>query len=730
MIRLKSNFIKLLCVASSLSFCPWGNAQEKADIMPPAPDYDDASQWYIHNQNGVADIFYVISTETGDHMEGSDTCHFANTSHPRQRKQMHVEMAAVDSFYTGRLNYYSPYYRQVSMHSLATPKLFPARMARAIEDVKQSWQYYLTHFNQGRPFVLAGYSQGGAAVIALLKEMPDSIAQRMVASFIIGYKVSKEDLDDIKNIRPAKGATDLGVTVCFNSVASPDGELEIVSGGNQLCINPLNWRTDTVSASFVYDMPPVKDTLTVACDPEHHLLTVKGFKKQDILPVIGIPGNYHNYELRFYHPFIRQNIADRVAAYLKSVNCTPSVREEVLEDVMKSAGLYKAYAPSVNRLQTPAPESKVPFAIIGYSRHGSCYLGKPSDYDAPYKVLASADSIGKLTPLGRNVLDRLRLIRQDAQSHWGELTETGIRQQREIAWRLVERFPEVLNQDAFHLGARSLRNTRSLLSMDQLMMQIARQCRTRVYHNASKEYSDYLDHQDEGRLAIHKDSLAKAAYDTFSKKYNDGDRLAKTLFTDSDYIRDHVDVSTLGGQLFKIAGSIQNTKMEGRVSLYDLFTSEEIWHQWKRQNAWNYLNYGNYAEKSQPKDGLEQRLLRRLIFFCDTAQTMKPSAVFHIADETSFIPLVCLMDINGYGLATDDLDSLDERGWADYRICPMSANMQWILYRRNPEDKDVLIKVLLNGQEAMLPLLSEHGPYYWLRDFKDYYLKKLDSYEK
>ena len=59
----------------------------------------------------------------------------------------------------------------------------------------------------------------------------------------------------------------------------------------------------------------------------------------------------------------------------------------------------------------------------------------------------------------------------------------------------------------------------------------------------------------------------------------------------------------------------------------------------------------------------------------------------------------------------------------------MSANLQWILYRRNPEDKDVLIKVLLNGQEASLPLPSEMAPYYRLTDFKDYYFKILDSYE-
>lgn len=193
-------------------------------------------------------------------------------------------------------------------------------------------------------------------------------------------------------------------------------------------INPVNWRTDTVGATFVYDRPlerPKPDTLRVACDPEHRLLVVSGFKNQEVLPVIGIPGNYHNYELRFYHPFIRKNIADRVAAWLKES--------------------------SDRKPLTPAPEGKHPFAIIHYGCHGeSC----------------------------------------------PELTEEGARRMREIAWRMAERFPEVINKDANHIGARSLRDTRSLLSMEQMMIQISRVCGIRVYHNATEAYSDFLNRQN------------------------------------------------------------------------------------------------------------------------------------------------------------------------------------------------------------------------------------------
>lgn len=728
MSRFRTVLIPLICTTLALMISSWDVQSVNSELMPPAPRYEELSQWYIHDQNGVADIFYIISTETGDHLEAKENCHYANTYDSLQRSQMLVEMAAVDSFYTGKLNYYSPFYRQVSMNSFSSLELAAARTTRAFEDVKRSWQYYLSHYNQGRPFILAGYSQGAAAVVELMREMPDSIACRMVAAYVIGYKVTKEDLADIPLLRPARGATDWGVTVGFNSVASPEKAIPLITDGNQLCINPVNWQRDSVAASFVYQSPEKSDTLTVRCDPDSRLLIVKGFETDEVLPVIGIPGNYHNFELRFYHPYIQKNIADRVAAYL--VHGKLSVKEELAQDVARSAGCDVAYPSHSGRGLTPAPKDKKPFAIIHYGRHGSCYLGKPSDYNAPYEVLLSADSIGKLTPLGQDVLHRLKLIRDDANNHWGELTDIGIRQMREIVWRMEERFPEIFNKDAQRLGALSLRNTCSMLSMEYTMNHVAKTTRIRVYRNASQAFSDFLDRQEESRLAVRGDYTAQAAYKAFADKYSDDDRLVQSLFSDAGYVRAHVNAATLGDQLFKIAGNIQNTNLAGRVTLYDLFTSDEIYHHWKKRNAWLYFNYGGYVHHAEKKQALQHRLLRHIFALVDTVLQTRPAARFHFADETSFIPFVCLLGVNGYGLATDHLESLEKNGWADYRLCPMGANLQFILYRRNPDDKDVLMQVLLNEEEATLPLPTDVAPYYHLSDFYTYYQKILEPYEK
>ena len=58
----------------------------------------------------------------------------------------------------------------------------------------------------------------------------------------------------------------------------------------------------------------------------------------------------------------------------------------------------------------------------------------------------------------------------------------------------------------------------------------------------------------------------------------------------------------------------------------------------------------------------------------------------------------------------------------------MASNLQLVFYRKSADDPDVLLKVLLNEDEATLPLPDDLAPYYRWSDFRDYYLKKLDSY--
>lgn len=317
MIWQKHTLVGSLVILLILSLCSWsGDDHAVIGPVPAAPDYTDSTQWYIRDRGGDADLFYIVSTETGDHMMGTDTCHFADTRDPYLRKRMRHEMLAVDSFYSGRLNYFSPYYRQVSMQSWTSEAIAMARIPLAMSDCVLAWEYYLEHMNQGRPFILAGFSQGAQAVLTIMKQMPDSVASRMIAAYPIGFKVTSKDTASCRHLRPASGATDTGVTINFNSVKSVEAEIPVVSAGNIFCINPVNWRTDTLSAPFVLYNRNKNDTLIARLDPESRLLLIDGYNNNKPMRVIGKPGNYHHMELKFYYPYIRQNMADRVAAFL------------------------------------------------------------------------------------------------------------------------------------------------------------------------------------------------------------------------------------------------------------------------------------------------------------------------------------------------------------------------------------------------------------------------------
>ena len=79
-------------------------------------------------------------------------------------------------------------------------------------------------------------------------------------------------------------------------------------------------------------------------------------------------------------------------------------------------------------------------------------------------------------------------------------------------------------------------------------------------------------------------------------------------------------------------------------------------------------------------------------------------------------------------LRLDDLELLEPSGWWACLVFPMASNIQFVFYRSDVNDRDIIFKVLLNEEEARLPLLTDIAPYYHWSDFRDYYLLKLDAY--
>ena len=305
-------------MAGLLALTACSTRQMADGYIPAEPNYGEASQWYITDRQGEADIFYVISTETGDYSSTADgsLCHYADSL----RLPMLSEMVGVDTLLSGSLNFYAPYYRQCSLQSFESDSLARQRLPLALGDVRRAFAHYLKHQNQGRPFVLAGFSQGALIALELMREMDDATYSRMVAAYIIGTNISQEMLDSVPRIRPAQRADDTGVTICYNSVRDASCTLWPRSA---VAINPVNWRTDSQEATLITEPTPLqpvaaqqKDTLTVHLDTASNLLFVSGYSATDyVLPLIGKEGNYHSREIWLYRDQLRENIQQRVSAF-------------------------------------------------------------------------------------------------------------------------------------------------------------------------------------------------------------------------------------------------------------------------------------------------------------------------------------------------------------------------------------------------------------------------------
>ena len=404
-------------------------------------------------------------------------------------------------------------------------------------------------------------------------------------------------------------------------------------------------------------------------------------------------------------------------------------KDEIYANPRLSGSNHLAYPGPVQDRLTAAPKGYHPFYISHYGRHGSRYLIGRDEYDVPAAVLARADSLGKLTPLGRDVLRRVRLLRAEADGRLGELTPLGAEQHRQIARRMYERFPEVF-RGSVTVDAKSTVVIRCILSMENELQELLRLNPDLVIkHDASEHDMYYMNQSDHALSARKTPRRALVAWNDFASRHVSLAALMSRLFADSEYVKYEVDTLDLGNRLFKLASNVQSSPLGSEMTLYDIFTKDELYNFWLADNASWYIGYGACALNGGTQPFSQRNLLRNIIHEADSCMALeRPGATLRFGHETMVLPLVCLLGINGYDMSTACLDSLESKGWINYKVFPMGANVQLVFYRRSETDGEVLLKVLLNENEARLPLPSDLAPYYRWNDFKEYYLRKLDGY--
>lgn len=291
----------------------------KRRLMKNSLDYSRENNWYRTGKKydeNKTDVFYILSTRLVKAVDENGNQVFRSTLSVEDRKAMQeeYEYMSTELFDTDDFNFFAPYYRQLTgeAYMMKDKKAFASEMVKSAADVYASFDYYMKHQNNGRPFILAGFSQGGLMSQVLLKNMTDEQYSKLIAAYSMGFQIRESEAQH-PHINPATGEDDLGVTVSYNSVASIDTMWDQIEGHAVACINPLNWKTDDTPAELVID----GDRATVHVDQEHQVLVVEGLDP-DKYDGRGYPlkkGVYHMWDPVFYAREIRQNALHRAKLF-------------------------------------------------------------------------------------------------------------------------------------------------------------------------------------------------------------------------------------------------------------------------------------------------------------------------------------------------------------------------------------------------------------------------------
>jgi hypothetical protein len=247
------------------------------------------------------------------------------------------------SAFNGCCRLYAPNYRQASLAGLKKNTV----VAFAYADVARAFRYYITHENQGRPFIIASHSQGSGHAVRLLQEeiLGTPLQQRLIVAYVAGAYVPSSF--GTLGLPTCDGPRQTGCIVSWNtSQVGHTGARILVDNPtywwqgaersrNQppaICINPLNWRGEGfVPANLnAGSLPFPKAPFPVGAAALHALIPhLTGAACRRGLLEVDVPssaagfhdlltlfmGSYHNNDYGIFYDAIRRNAIDRVNAW-------------------------------------------------------------------------------------------------------------------------------------------------------------------------------------------------------------------------------------------------------------------------------------------------------------------------------------------------------------------------------------------------------------------------------
>ncbi|TAK41333.1 MAG: DUF3089 domain-containing protein [Saprospiraceae bacterium] len=329
------NLLFLMLSLALLQGCQVRPAAYTSVAVPPPPDYSNPESWAAlpgkidpadrtpdtaftdEQATASADVFFLHPTTFTYKSKGWNG---ATGDDKLNKKTDESTILHQASIFNGAGRVYAPRYRQAHLRSYFTDDKASASEAfdLAYEDLKAAFEYYLAHYNQGRPIIIASHSQGTQHALRLIKEFFDDkpLRQQLVAAYLLGWPIPENAL---KSIPPCESPDQTGCFCSWRSYKYGHSPRNFPLGDTISVVNPLLWTTSqeqapkslnmgTVLSKYEKPYPQIADAKI-----ENGLLWVHKPK---------FPGsflltrkNYHVADFNFFWVNVRMNAQLRVVAF-------------------------------------------------------------------------------------------------------------------------------------------------------------------------------------------------------------------------------------------------------------------------------------------------------------------------------------------------------------------------------------------------------------------------------
>lgn len=327
------------------------------------------------------------------------------------------------------------------------------------------------------------------------------------------------------------------------------------------------------------------------------------------------------------------------------------------------------------------PDSLVPVFVNHAGRHGARYPASAANCLALRKLLEKADSLGTITPLGRELAAVNNAVIEESNGRWGALDSLGMAEQSGIAARMFYNFTEVFSNGGT-VKALSSYSPRAMMSMYSFTHQLDKLNNRLSFVTTTGRVNSPLMRPfdvDEDYLAFRRDKQWAAAYDEYFTRACPTTAIERVLgkdfpFADADAARNAAIT-----EYYVLAG-LQAMSMPSEMQHF--FSREEAQALWSCFNLRQYLQRTATTVSTVPADIAAQLVLDLIettdAFIADNDAS--PCAVLRFGHAETLMPLLSLLRVPGCNYMTNYFDTVAAH-WRDFYVVPMASNIQFILFK-------------------------------------------------